>query len=392
MACSKQWHEDAAWARAHKNELSALRVRGRALKVISPCVGIDAPQRACRELGVEWESAGDFDTNIALRGVLTSLAGEMENECGHIHVGQRGNVLHVSKESLSLDADAVVAGLPCPPFSDMGNQLAASDPRASVFFHVCDWITHLATHGQLSFFVIENVPGITKRRRGSEETFANTVVAYFQKHIPSWEVAIRKWNAKACGVPQDRGRVFFVGTAPTMRAARSQLRVLRQPFAPQSVCSLLSVLDKTACDSDWMDLTLRQQCNVLAQLDAFEARRQTLDDPPAVGIIDACRDTLLRVDSDACLDSTRTLRTNCGSLWIVPGLEFRSTFGQHGRKLNRVEKCRCAGLVDTALDSLSPIEVDRAVGNTIPVPLMGTVLAPLLKAFAFHVRITEESS
>lgn len=273
----------------------------------------------------------------------------------------------------------------------MGNQLEAGDPRASVFFHVCGWIIHLARNGSLQFFVIENAPGITKRRRGNEVTFATMVVSHFNKHIPNWDVVVRRQNANRCGVPQHRERIFFVGTAPTMRAARSQVRMLRQPFVDNHASSLFALLDKKSCDSDWMDLTLRQQCNVLAQLDDFESRRASLDNPPAVGIVDACRDTLLRVDSDASLDTTRTLRTNCSSQWVIPGMEYRSIFGERGRRLNRAEKCRCAGLVDSALDTLCPLEADKAIGNTIPVPLIGVVLAPLLKAFSTHLRIGEPS-
>eukprot|EP00972_Heterocapsa_arctica_P071217 10519730-Heterocapsa_arctica.AAC.1 len=40
--------------------VSALAHTPRSMKVLSPCVGINAPERAAREMEMPWESVGDY--------------------------------------------------------------------------------------------------------------------------------------------------------------------------------------------------------------------------------------------------------------------------------------------------------------------------------------------
>ena len=58
----------------------------------------------------------------------------------------------------------------------MGSRLVDLDARSHVFITVCNWIVYLASHN-LSFFVLENVEGITKRKKGDTESFADKVLA-----------------------------------------------------------------------------------------------------------------------------------------------------------------------------------------------------------------------
>ena len=54
----------------------------------------------------------------------------------------------------------------------MSNPSINDHGRASVFVAVMCWIVHLACKGSLLFFVIENVEGILRKRKRSEESFA----------------------------------------------------------------------------------------------------------------------------------------------------------------------------------------------------------------------------
>ena len=52
------------------------------LIVLSPCAGIDGPCRSLSALGIDWQSAGTYDSNIALHSVLADLTGGHDVHCG----------------------------------------------------------------------------------------------------------------------------------------------------------------------------------------------------------------------------------------------------------------------------------------------------------------------
>ena len=105
-----------------------------------------------------------------------------------------------------------------------------------------------------------------------------------------------------------------------------------------------------------------------------------------VGVVDIARDPLKGVDSKIAVGCVRTLRTNNSHLWLLPSPQLEATFGDRGRRLNRDEKCRLAGLVPESLSELDEPDLEIAIGNTIPVPLVGVVLAPVLRAWAHMER------
>lgn len=354
----------------------------RPVRVLSPCVGVNAPERAARELEFPWQSAGDYDINPVLRPALTKLTKAPQL----LFVGARqGSVVHVPLNSLDLEVDGIVSGPPCPPFSSMGKRLVEMDARSSVFVSVCLWIIHLATHGKLAWFILENVAGILKRKRGENTTFADWFMAEMARDLPTgWEVLLHQHNSKQCLLPQSRPRCFFVGTAPRMRSTPFQRRVLSAAPRSWPDVDIISFLDQVAAPDDWDELSLRQKINVEEQLEQFHIACAAPGSTCAgtVAVVDVARDPLRSIDSKFTVGGTRTLRTNCSHLWILPSPRWQSVFGQRGRRLNRAEKCRVAGIVPGSLSELAEPDLDIAVGNTIPVPLIGVVLAPVLRAWA----------
>ena len=59
------------------------------------------------------------------------------------------------------------------------------DARASVFVTVAMWILHLAHHGSLTWWVLENVSGIRKRRRGDTQSFAEWFLDEMSAALPT---------------------------------------------------------------------------------------------------------------------------------------------------------------------------------------------------------------
>lgn len=101
-----------------------------------------------------------------------------------------------------------------------------------------------------------------------------------------------------------------------------------------------------------------------------------------MAVCDAARDTLKNVDSGVCIEGTHTLRTNNSHLWVLPAPEVQKDFGDFGRLLTIKEKCRVSGVLPSSLSDLDDEQIELSLGNTIPIPLIGTVLLPVLRAWA----------
>eukprot|EP00959_Pyramimonas_sp_CCMP1952_P328478 6876687-Pyramimonas_sp.AAC.1 len=177
-------------------------------------------------------------------------------------------------------------------------------------------------------------------------------------------------------VPQSRPRVFFIGTSPWMRRLPLQKRLLRQ--GPQRFPSvpLIDFLDKVRDDECINRLSFRQQCNL-----DWQAAEWSLHHREEPGIFDVARDPARTVESSFSIGSSRTLRTNCSTLWVLPPTTHTEEFGPRGRLSRHSEKCRLAGIVPASMQQLIDTNgsaVDVAVGNCIPVPLIGSVMLPLL--------------
>ena len=339
----------------------------RPVRVISPCTGLNAPERASREMGMDWVSAGDYELNEDLLCVLNIISGHH----GRLHVGRsRGDVIMVPLTDLDLSADGLVSGPPCPPFSDCGRRLIEQDCRSSVFFCILLWIIHLSHHGNLTWFVLENVPGILKRKAGQEESFASWVVREMLADLPQgWDIQVQECSSAEFLLPQHRKRVFFRGTAPCLRMTPFQKRVLSLGPQPWPRVSILHFLDHEKSDTDWTNLSLRQQVNTLRQLSDFrDSIVGVAGCASLVGIVDIARDPSRSFDSSPCIDGFRTLRTNCSTLWILPSLELVPVFGERGRFVNRAEKCRAAGLVPSSVACLTEQQVCTAVGKPFQFP------------------------
>ena len=92
----------------------------RAIKIMHPCAGLNALERAAREMEFPWASSGDFEINAALVDVLRLLT----NSPATLHCGPRtGNILNVELKDLDTQTDGLVSGPPCPPFSTIGSRL-----------------------------------------------------------------------------------------------------------------------------------------------------------------------------------------------------------------------------------------------------------------------------
>lgn len=99
--------------------------------------------------------------------------------------------------------DLLTGGFPCQPFSSAGKKEGIRDSRGTLFQHIIDT---LHDH-RPKFFVLENVKRLLTMEKG--EHFATILGALADlDYLVEW----RLLNAMHFGLPQNRERVFIVGT------------------------------------------------------------------------------------------------------------------------------------------------------------------------------------
>ncbi|WP_083280331.1 DNA cytosine methyltransferase [Pseudomonas citronellolis] len=103
-----------------------------------------------------------------------------------------------------LDIDVVFGGAPCQGFSLIGKR-ALDDPRNQLVFHYVRIVAELRP----KYCVFENVKGLTL---GKHAAFLKELIAALDDAGYDVTLPYRVLNAADYGVPQDRKRLFLIGT------------------------------------------------------------------------------------------------------------------------------------------------------------------------------------
>ena len=119
------------------------------------------------------------------------------------------------------DFDILCAGFPCQAFSSAGNRKGFSDTRGTLFFDIERILLEKKPKG----FILENVEGLINHDGG--KTFKTILSHLFSA---GYKVSHRLLNSKDFGVPQERKRIYIVGTlqkAPDLNDFPSIHRCMR---------------------------------------------------------------------------------------------------------------------------------------------------------------------
>ena len=113
-----------------------------------------------------------------------------------------GDITQVDAATIP-DHDFLLAGFPCQAFSAAGKRLGFSDTRGTLFFDVERILLAKKPFG----FVLENVEGLVNHDGGR-------TLSIILEHLAAagYKFSWRVLNASDFGVPQDRKRIYIIGT------------------------------------------------------------------------------------------------------------------------------------------------------------------------------------
>ncbi len=164
------------------------------LKVGTDCSGMEAPIQALKNLRIPFSH--EFSCDIDPHCEKTIRANYTPKRFYH-DITQRNN-------KTTPYVDLYVCGFPCQPFSSAGKRRGTYDLRGTIVYHCIDYIR---TQKPL-FFILENVKGLLSIDKGKFFEFLLGTL----RRIRGYQVDYVVLNTKDFGIPQNRERVFIVGS------------------------------------------------------------------------------------------------------------------------------------------------------------------------------------
>ena len=157
-------------------------------------------EQACEDFGLK--------TACVLTSEIKPHAIEVLNQ-NHPGESIAGDITKIKTDDIP-DFDILLAGFPCQAFSAAGKRLGFEDTRGTLFFDVARILESKKPMG----FILENVEGLVNHdRTDSREPIGRTLRVILDTlsglgYKVSWKVL----NAKYFSVPQERKRIYIVGT------------------------------------------------------------------------------------------------------------------------------------------------------------------------------------
>lgn len=121
----------------------------------------------------------------------------------------KGDITKIKTDDIP-DFDILLAGFPCQAFSAAGKRLGFEDTRGTLFFEVARILDAKRPMG----FILENVEGLVNHDRTDSKGPIGKTLRVILDTLAGlgYKVSWRVLNAKYFDVPQERKRIYIVGT------------------------------------------------------------------------------------------------------------------------------------------------------------------------------------
>lgn len=155
---------------------------------------------ACAEFG--------YETKCVFTSEIKPYAIDVLNQ-NHPREIVNGDITKVDEKDMP-DFDFLLAGFPCQAFSAAGKRLGFLDTRGTLFFDVERILKEKKPFG----FVLENVEGLVNHDKENPKDKIGRTLSTILQHLDAlgYYVNWKVLNAKNFEVPQDRKRIYIIGT------------------------------------------------------------------------------------------------------------------------------------------------------------------------------------
>ena len=366
MASDSRRHDPGFWV---PQGWPGLR-KHRPWRILLPFAGGDAPGRGFSDMSIKYKVVGAWEIDEKTGAFLLKYYAKRSDR-KNLNIGSAEGDLTKVKALDVADADGLIAGPPCPPWSASGGKLGWKDKRARGSKALFALLRHLCRRKRpLRFFIIENVRGIL----GKKKEYLDKLRAALPK---SWSLAVLLMNSHC--LAQTRPRVYLVGwksKKPLSTSEATKAITAKLPHLPRRRLSDM-LLDLP--NDDPKEVLTAQQCRNFRKW--MRRLKPSLNDKRKRGMVacfEADRDpdktrATLRVD-----DLMMTLRAAGHPIWVISLGE--KGFGPSTSRLLAVEeRCLLQGFSPSTIPQTATAQKTRQVmGNAMTVPVVGSVVGATL--------------
>lgn len=291
------------------------------LRIGTDCSGIEAPIQALENLKVNFRHI--FSSEI------DSFARQSIKENYNPDILYEDMMLRDDNNLKNIDI--YVCGFPCQPFSYAGKREGVYDTRGTIFWKCLNVIKTKKP----KFFILENVPGILTSENG--ETWKT--IKEELKSLESYNVDYKILNTLDYGIPQNRKRLYILGTKKTNNNVSFTRPKFPDKFEMQNIEKFIDYDDNTPSEIPEYVKTHPNHINKTGYFIDLGFRKNKFR------------------DSDKFIG---TLTTTCYNKWCIP-LE---------RKINVKEALRFQGFKDTFIIKVSRTQILKQIGNSMSVNVL----------------------
>ncbi len=279
------------------------------------------------------------------------------------------------------EIDMLCGGFPCQAFSIAGKRRGFEDTRGTLFFEVARLIK--AKRPKIVF--LENVKGLLNHEKG--KTFRTIIQTISELgYNVQWMVL----NSKFFGVPQNRERVFIIGSLrgecrPEILPFRETSEQLNKRNAKEQIASSLQHPGHSGGNYKGMNMIYDKLGKVYGNGDVSQAHRVYSPE----GVITSQRGcTRSLIKTRAVLTPDREKKRQNGRRFKEEGEPSFTLTGQdiHGvmqdmeiRRLTPIECERLQGFPDGWTEGVSDTQRYKQMGNAVTVNVIEAIARKLLK-------------
>lgn len=330
------------------------------LKIATVFSGIGAFEHTLEQMSIDYDIIFACDNDKFVKKTYTA------NFKHKPHVWY-DNIVTLNGGMYNGSVDILVGGSPCQAFSIAGNKAGFNDYRGGLFYEFIRLINEI----QPMVFIFENVAGVLSHNKG--KTWA-TMVASFK--TLGYYFTPMVLNAKHYGIPQNRNRLFVIGS-------KNNIQLHVPP-----------VQELTTKISDYLEPTVDEKYFLSQQAIAYVTRLSKLK---------KCY-TQINGDVALCQRSNQQIN-NSGDFYFSPNangynlsdetLKFienknplqRGIINKLGklRRLTPRECLRLMGFVDTYKQVVSDTQMYKQCGNSIVTTVLKAIVTEILNLNLFNI-------
>lgn len=157
-----------------------------------------------------FSGCGGFDLGLKESGFNIIWANDFDKTAVEIYrhnIGDiiQGDIKEIDEKQIP-NADVIVAGFPCQPFSSAGNRLGVNDERGNLYLECL----RIINAKKPKVVIFENVRGILTSKNDDGSLLIDSINSMLENIKPGYTVKHKLLKASDYGVPQNRYRVIFV--------------------------------------------------------------------------------------------------------------------------------------------------------------------------------------